>query len=202
MLAALALILTAGVATSLTGLTVYRLSMGTAYASFALLSVALLLGPWNVLRGRPNPVSTHLRRDVGIWAALMALAHTVFGLQVHIPGRPWQYFLWPFDQQRLFPLRYDAAGAANHPGLVSMLILLLLLALSSDAALRRLGAPRWKSLQRWNYAAFLMMSFHAVIYQLLEKRSPPVMALFAIAVMIVVAVQVAGWRRRRAGNKR
>ena len=33
-----------------------RLSMASAYAGLAFLSIALATGPWNVLRKRPNPV--------------------------------------------------------------------------------------------------------------------------------------------------
>ena len=50
-------------------------------------AVSLCLGPWNVLRGRPNPTSFHLRRDVGIWAGILANVHTAIGLRVHLRGR-------------------------------------------------------------------------------------------------------------------
>ena len=43
-----------------------RISTATAYASIVLLAVALSIGPLNVLRGKPNPLSSYLRRDVGI----------------------------------------------------------------------------------------------------------------------------------------
>ena len=41
-----------------------RWSMATAYVGLALLGATLALGPLSVLRRRPNPVSTDLRRDV------------------------------------------------------------------------------------------------------------------------------------------
>jgi sulfoxide reductase heme-binding subunit YedZ len=40
--------------------------MATAYVSLALLAATLVTGPINLLRRRPNPVSTDLRRDLGI----------------------------------------------------------------------------------------------------------------------------------------
>ena len=63
-------------------------SMASAYVGFALLCASLVLGPWNVLHGRPNPVSIDVRRDVGIWAGIVGLVHVVAGLQVHlcVPG--------------------------------------------------------------------------------------------------------------------
>ena len=174
----------------------FRLSMGTAYVSLGLLTMTLLLGPWNVLRGRANPLSTDLRRDVGIWAAVVAFVHIVFGLQVHLSGAMEQYFLWAPDSGHLLPFRYDVPGLANYAGLASGLVLLMLLAVSNDAALRRLGPARWKGLQRWNYAGFALMGVHAVLYQSIEQRSGPWMLVMVGSLTVVVATQIAGWRRR------
>ncbi|MCL4181748.1 MAG: hypothetical protein KJ072_28940 [Verrucomicrobia bacterium] len=69
----------------------YRWSMATAYVSLALLVATLATGPINLLRCQPNPVSTDLRRDLGIWAFILGLAHTVIGLQVHMKSI-WLYF--------------------------------------------------------------------------------------------------------------
>src|SRR5205809_7932830 len=57
-----------------------RWSIATAYAGLALLGATLLIGPWNILHARPNPVSTDLRRDIGIWAALLSGAHVAIVL--------------------------------------------------------------------------------------------------------------------------
>ena len=53
----------------------HRLSMATAYAGLIFLAASLWIGPWNVLRRRPNPVSFDLRRDVGIWTGILAILH-------------------------------------------------------------------------------------------------------------------------------
>jgi methionine sulfoxide reductase heme-binding subunit len=71
----------------------HRISMGTAYASLVFLAASLWLGPWNVLRRKPNPVSFDLRRDIGIWTGILALTHTAVGLTVHLRGRMWMLFL-------------------------------------------------------------------------------------------------------------
>ena len=68
-------------------------SIATAYSALFLTAAALLLGLLNVLRRKGNPVSFDLRRDVGIWAAITALVHTLVGLNVHLPGRMWLYFV-------------------------------------------------------------------------------------------------------------
>ncbi|MGD2070035.1 MAG: ferric reductase-like transmembrane domain-containing protein [Gemmatimonadota bacterium] len=178
---------------------VFLLSMGSAYASLALLALTLLLGPWNVVRHRPNPVSTHLRRDIGIWAGLMATVHVVMGLQVHMQGAVERYFLFP-PGQGVILLRYDAFGLVNWMGLAAAVIALVLLAISNDLSLRRLGTARWKGIQRWNYAFFALVVVHGLGYQLTEGRPAPWVAAVAIAAALVVAGQAAGWRIRRRGS--
>ncbi len=175
-----------------------RWNLATAYAALALLGLALMIGPWHVLRGRTPPVSLDLRRDVGIWAGLVSLAHTVVGLQVHMQGKWWLYFVWPADQAHTLPLRSDGFGVANYTGLAATLIACMLLALSNDLSLARLGTARWKALQRWNYAGFVLIAVHGVIYQVMEKRVLPVAAVFALMLVVVVATQLAGWRHRRS----
>src|SRR5436190_8588343 len=125
-----------------------RLSIGTAYPALILIAAALLLGPLNVLWQKPNPVSFDLRRDVGIWAGILALAHTAVGLNVHLRGRMWLYFVDTRNH-----LRRDLFGFGNYTGVIAAVMFALLLALSNDASLRTLGAGRWKSLQRWAYPA-------------------------------------------------
>src|SRR5262249_18277318 len=73
---------------------VFRLSLASAYVGLVLLGASLVIGPWRVLRGRANPVNSDLRRDIGIWAGIVGLAHVVIGLQVHLKGRMSLYFLF------------------------------------------------------------------------------------------------------------
>ncbi len=174
-----------------------RWGLATAYVALGWLALTLIIGPWNALRGRANPLSQDLRRDIGIWAALLSVAHTVVGAQVHLGGDWPRYFLWPRGETHAFPLRADLFGFANYTGLASTLILIGLLALSNDLALRRLGTTRWKSLQRWNYAGFALMAAHGVVYQVMGKRVWPVALAFAAVLVTVLAVQIAGWRVAR-----
>ena len=175
----------------------FRLSMATAYTGALLLGVTLVLGVVKVLRGEPSPVSTDWRRDVGIWAALFGLAHVVIGLQVHAPGRMRTYFVYPAEQAGWFPLRLDSFGWANHLGLLAGLLLVLLLVVSNDWSLKRLGARRWKALQRWNYGVFGLVLAHGLLYQVMEKRIAGWVITFAVLSLLVIVLQVAGFRGRR-----
>ncbi len=175
--------------------TKFRLSMASAYVGLLFLCIALALGPWNVLRGRPNPVSTDLRRDVGIWAAILGVLHVVVGLQVHMRGKMWLYFLYPSDRPHTVPLRHDPFGFANFTGLGATLILLLLLVLSNDLSLRALGTRRWKALQRWNYVNGALVVAHSVAYQFIERRTPLFVVAFSVMVVGVATMQLAGLQK-------
>ena len=180
-----------------------RWNLATAYVGLGLMALSLLIGPWNLLRGRANPVSQDVRRDVGIWAALLGVAHTLIGLQIHMIGQSrLVYFFFPAGEAHRLPIRSDGFGFANYTGLGSTLILLLLLALSNDVALRRLGTGRWKSLQRWNYAGFALMTLHAIAYQVMGKRVVPVIVVFAGVIVVVLATQLAGRARHAAPGPR
>lgn len=166
-----------------------RLSIGTAYPALFFLAVTLLLGPLRVLLGRSVPVSFDLRRDFGIWSAVSALIHTALGLNVHLRGRMWLYFV-----NESHRLRHDLFGFANYTGAVAAMVFALLLLLSNDISLRRLGANRWKSLQRWSYAAAALTGAHAVAYQQIEKRVPVFQWILYLALAFMLVVQVAATR--------
>ena len=176
----------------------HRLSMGSAYAALLFLAGSLWLGPWNVLRRRPNPVSFDLRRDVGIWAGLLAIFHTAVGLTVHLRGRMWMYFF-----KRLHPLKIQNTqfGLANYSGLAAALLFLLLLALSNDISLRGLGTARWKSLQRYSYLAFALTILHGIAYQLIEKRHLPWVLISAAIVTAAISIQALAFFRRRSAER-
>jgi len=143
-----------------------------------------------------------LRRDIGIWAGLLGLFHTIVGLQVHMGGKFWLYFVFPSQENRLFPLRYDPFGFANYTGLGATLVLAMLMALSNDLSLRRLGTQRWKSLQRWNYPCAILVVLHGIAYQFIEKRSLWFVVLFGSIALVAGLVQVAGFRATRLQKPR
>ncbi|GGG69802.1 ferric reductase-like transmembrane domain-containing protein [Edaphobacter dinghuensis] len=176
----------------------HRLSMATAYSSLLFLCATLLLGPWNIFRCRPNPVSFDLRRDIGIWAGLLALLHTGIGLTVHLRGRMWMYFL----KQR-HPLKFQTGlfGSANDVGLLSALLFLMLLVISNDISLRTMGLQRWKSFQRWTYVAAGLAVAHGVLFQLVEKRHLPWVIFFATLALFILVVQMIGILYTRSGHR-
>ncbi|HEY8062889.1 MAG TPA: ferric reductase-like transmembrane domain-containing protein [Gemmatimonadales bacterium] len=185
------LVLTAGLPGDLRG----RVSTATAYVALALLAVTLSLGPLNVLRGRPNPVSFNLRRDFGIWSAIVGLCHSAIGLTVHFRGRMHLYFFAQPGQRTLAGLRADAFGAANDTGLIAAVLLLVLALISNDIALRGLGTSRWRTVQRSAYVVLGLAMLHAGLYQLIEKPRWWRVLIFVLASAVALTLQARGVRR-------
>jgi sulfoxide reductase heme-binding subunit YedZ len=167
---------------------VQRLSIATAYAGLGFLAATLLIGPFNELRGQPNPASTNLRRDIGIWAAIGGITHTVFGLQVHMRGEIARYFI-P-DAERAVSKNALAFLTANYTGLAATVLLALLLGISNDVALRTLGTPRWKRIQRWNSLLFALVAAHGALYLAVEKASWILVVPFVLVIALVAPIRI------------
>jgi len=141
-----------------------RLSFATAWPALILLAATLIIGPWRILQGKAPILSQDLRRDIGIWGGTLGVVHAVIGQCEHLRGRPWLYYVYEKMDEHLVPIRHDMFGFSNFTGLFAGLILLLLLATSNDASLRKYGGAGWKSLQRWNYVCFGLTALHTFGY--------------------------------------
>jgi sulfoxide reductase heme-binding subunit YedZ len=174
-----------------------RYSTATGYVATILLGLTLLIGPANLLLRRRTPISSYLRRDVGIWTAITSVIHVVFGFLVkHGDGELLGYFLQPGDRSRILT---NSFGLANWAGLAAVLVVAGLTVISSDVALRQLKARRWKQLQRLDYVLFALVILHAVLYGALWRTTSPYTVLLGIVLVGVVAGQVVGvrlWHQR------
>lgn len=175
-----------------------RITFATAYPALVLLVITLVIGPWNVLLKRRNPVSSDLRRDIAIWAGVLSILHAGIGQCMHLRGRPWLYYIYGANEHHSFPMRHDLFGFSNYTGALSVLLVIALLAMSNDFSLRALGTPRWKQLQRWNYAAFALAAAHTIGYQIPQKGSLAFHWTARICIAITIAMQTAGYLKRRA----
>ncbi len=175
----------------------HRISIGTGYVGVIFLAAALIIGPLNTLRGMSNPLSTYLSRDIGIMAGIFAVAHTIVGLQVHMGGDFVRYFFQRKANGAVGAVRFDAFGIANHLGLIAVLIIVVLLVISNNVSLRKLGPRRWKGIQRYIYLAAGLVAVHGLIYQIVERRQSAFIAcLIAIAAAAGI-MQYLGFLRRR-----
>ena len=170
---------------------IFRLSLTTAYVSVVLLAVTLTFGTWNVFRQRSNPVSSDLRRDVGIWCGIFSLVHVLFGFNVHLQN--WtQYFV-----DNSGKLLADLFGTANYLGVLAVTTVILLLVTSNNFSLRLLGRNRWKAFQRGNYVFAVLTLLHGYAYQTVEKRFVPFGFIFSVVVLWMAIIQMTGFVIRR-----
>ncbi len=178
-----------------------RFTTATGYIGLGLLGLTLLIGPANLLLQRRTPISSYLTRDVGIWAAIVSVIHVAVGFFVHYPDDPFN--------ERIIHYFFASDGSdwtnsfywGNWTGLVATVIVIGLLAISSDFALRKLQARCWKNLQRLNYALFVLVFAHAIFYGALLRIISKTTILLGIVVSSVFIGQIIGiwfWRRRHA----
>lgn len=176
-----------------------RLSISSAYLSMFYLVFALIVGPVNVVRlNKLNPISIYMRRDLGIWSGLTAIFHTIAGLQVHFGGKFWLYFIYPESESHLIPLRYDFFGLTNYIGLFSAGLMLVLVLLSNDYSIKKIGARPWKKVQRWTYLLIPALPLHGIIYQVLDKRTGSYTLLLGLITLLVLVWQLTGFTKLKA----
>jgi len=170
----------------------------TGYVALALLATTLLIGPLNLLLRRRNPVSSYLRRDLGAWTAFASIVHTVLGFQIHGSGGFFSFIDFFVANGRLLT---NSFGLGNWTGLAALVLVVGLLAISSDRSISELKARRWKSLQRLTYALFAMVVLHAFFYGALLRMNSPLTLALIFTVLAVLLGQVLGmwlWRRRHS----
>ncbi len=181
---------------------VQQFTVATGYLALGLLALTLLLGPANLVLRRRNPVSTYLRRDVGIWSAVFSLVHVFAAALIHTShGRDFVLSLLHFFTAEDGTLLTNSFGWGNWTGLAATVIAVALLVISNDAALRILKARLWKWLQRLNYALIVLVVLHAFFYGAFLRMTSPFTLLLILSVIAVLVGQAVGvwlWRRMYA----
>jgi sulfoxide reductase heme-binding subunit YedZ len=170
--------------------TITFITGASGYISIILITFSLLIGPFNLLLKRTNPVSTYFRRDIGIIGGVLAVIHSVAGLFVHLRGSNWKYFLNKTEAG--YSIRLDDFGLANYTGLISGLIIVVLLITSNDFSFRKLNPILWKNIQRFSYPAFLFAIIHCVYYKIVQTNLGLVWYLYLPLLLTVLFVQVSG----------
>jgi len=162
-----------------------RASVASAWLCMLLLSAVLLLAPLQRLQGRQPPLNIYLRRDLGCWAAIQGLLHFVAGNVVAMNPVYVGTFVrgntaapGPMLREVLF-----SGGAIL--GMVIAILFLLLLAISSDRAIRWLGPARWKKLQGSAQLLMWLTVIHGIAYQVLEARFIPLLVLLLTSIIVL-----------------
>ncbi len=162
-----------------------------AYASLVLLSVTLILGPLSMLAPQLLQKLMPMRREIGVWSFLLALAHVILVFHTH-KWNVLRFFFTPTDGGG-WVINLASWGIGNYLGLAALVIAAVLAATSNDWSFRVLGVISWKHLQQLNYTLFALSAFHTLVYLPVMKRPYTFWAVFWFLATITVAFQTMGF---------
>lgn len=178
-----------------------RLWRAVGDAAVVLLALSLAVGP----AGRLFPQLSALgrwRRQLGVWTALTALVHSVLVLWGWVAFDLGRLMGYEFIPQLGRTARLEPGfGLANLMGLVAMVWLLVLMATSSDRAVRRLGPAVWVWIQGFAHVVFYLVVLHAAYFLFMHytlsfhRGVPPDQNWFRVPLLVlaggVLALQIA-----------
>jgi len=169
----------------------WKLSVATGSTAMILLGTTLAIGPIrNIRRGKRGPIHIPWRRVTGVWTAVAAWTHLVFGITIHADGaRIWVPFTHLWQSQGKLRL----LAVAMFIGLGAASILALLAATSNSRSIRAIGARRWKVLQRSAYLVGALVVLHVLAVQVQESRDLRHVAITASVLFAFASIQVAGF---------
>jgi DMSO/TMAO reductase YedYZ heme-binding membrane subunit len=165
-----------------------RLSIVSAYQCLLLLGLALLIGPASVLRNERLVVNSYVRRDTGIWAASTGLLHFYLA---NVLSMNYEYLGTYVENAAQLPtaaVRSTLYNSGTISGYIIAVLFIVLLTLSSDWMVRKVGLKWWKRIQRLSYLAFILTCIHAFEFQVLEARP----LLWVLVVAAITGVTFAG----------
>lgn len=141
-----------------------RLWRAVGDGSFVLLFFALALGP--AARFLPRVAGLlSWRRELGIWFAILALAHTFLIFDGWIRWDWMRFFGYEFLNQFGRYARVEPGfGLSNIVGIVAAIIAMPLLVTSSNWAVKRLGGSSWKWLHIGAYTVFYLVVLHSIYF--------------------------------------
>jgi sulfoxide reductase heme-binding subunit YedZ len=160
------------------------ISIASAWLCLAMLCAAMLIGPLRRNAGKPAPISIHLRRDMGIWSALLAFLHFYAGTVVSMDQSYIQTFVSNAGYAPSAEVRDQLFVWGSIAGTVVAFVFIVLLAISSDRAIRWLGSGRWKKVQRCTHLALWLTVLHGIAFQVLEARFVPLVLMVGITLLV------------------
>jgi DMSO/TMAO reductase YedYZ heme-binding membrane subunit len=176
-----------------------QLSRTFAYLGLGGLLATLAVTPLRRLAKRPVATNIYLRRDIGIWAAFVSVAHVAVALG-RVDALPVaRYFTRPGSQPVLHP-RTDQLGWASFFGLIALVGAIALVGISNDRALRRLGR-RWKRYQRANYLVAGAASVHTMLFWSVLHNRGVMVSGASLAMTGVLVLRIISAARAHDGAK-
>ncbi|WP_245744695.1 ferric reductase-like transmembrane domain-containing protein [Aliiroseovarius sediminilitoris] len=177
--------------------------------SIVLVALAMAIGPVSRL-WRGSVRFLPYRRELGIYAILLALAHAAIILFGWVTLDLMRLFGFEFHPglQRYVMVNHGFA-LANLIGLLALLYGIILAVTSNDYSQRRLGNNVWKFIQQGTYILWWLTVLHTAYFLFLHfldyhRQTPdpnwaqwPFVALVASVVALQFAASTATWRKSR-----
>ena len=170
--------------------------------SFVLLFLVLVLGP----AARHWPAISRLlswRRELGIWFAILAIAHTLLVLDGWIRWEWLRFFGYEFLNQFGRYARVEPGfGLSNLVGIVATVMAVPLMITSSNWAVKRLGGSAWKWLHVGTYTIFYLVVLHSLYFLFMHytvsfHRPPPdpnwFRYPFLVTALLVLVIQMSAF---------
>ncbi|MEP3048059.1 MAG: Rieske 2Fe-2S domain-containing protein [Roseibium sp.] len=166
--------------------------------AFLMLTVILCIGPLARLDRRFLPV-LYNRRHFGVMTAGIAAVHANYVLG-------WYFSFAPVDKYAALLSSNTSYGQIlGFPfevfGIAALLILFVLAATSHDFWLSFLGAPIWKALHMFIYAAYAFVVLHVALGALQGPADPIFTSVVAASVVLVSALHFVTGRREAARER-
>lgn len=185
-----------------TGSVLDGISLATAYLCLVFMAVALSVGPLRAVRSRPLVLNIYLRRDVGIWAALVGLVHLFVATELSMSQDYMAAYVNLSTSGLSGEMRAGLFSWGSIAGFIVGLLVLLLLVLSNNWIMRTMGSKWWKRLQRCAYVAFILTVIHGFAFQALEARNILLIGAVAAVFFGVLIAQLSGFRAATKNSRR
>ena len=176
-----------------------RMSFVSAYQCLLLLGAALLIGPIKAWDSGFPVGNSHTRRDVGIWAGITGMLHFFLANVLSMNYSYLEFFVDNATRPPSAEVRSQLYTTGTITGYVVALLFLILMALSNDIWVRKIGMRWWKRLQRMSYLVFGLTVAHAFLFQILESRSRRWILGVGLVTIGVVFAQIWGMRAVNRG---
>jgi sulfoxide reductase heme-binding subunit YedZ len=193
----------------------HRYNRAIADASLMLIAMAMVIGPVSRLTrlGWIRRLISY-RRELGIWAVIAALTHTVIILIGWVEWDLLRLFGFEFHPalQRYVIVQHGFA-LANAVGVLALLYGIVLAATSNDASQRALGAIVWKFLQQGAYVLWWLVVLHTAYFLFVHfldfhRQTPepnwaqwPFIAVVLIVLCMQSVATMRTWRNQHARER-
>ncbi len=177
--------------------------------SLVLVAFAMALGPMSRLWRRFTKILPY-RRELGIYAVLLALVHSIIILIGWVDVDLMRLIGFEFHPGlERYVMVQQGFGLANLIGVLALLYGAVLALTSNDLSLRWLGTPVWKFVQQGTYVLWWLSVLHTGYFLFMHfldfhRQTPepnwfqwPFVGLVGVVLILQVGASSVTWRRGR-----